>query len=164
MPTTEEYVDLITRQESELILPRFDDRLAFELGCQIRQDFLSQFDPSSSGIVISIDLFNGHRLFSASVGDSRSVGPDNWDWIRRKLNTVTRFSKSSFLVGRTRVLKGKDLDGLGSDYAAHGGSFPIRVRGVETGPIGAVTVSGLAQEEDHRLVVEAIQKIIDKEH
>jgi uncharacterized protein (UPF0303 family) len=39
-------------------------------------------------------------------------------------------------------------------YAAHGGSFPIYVRG--TGPVATVTVSGLPQKADHDLVVEAL--------
>jgi uncharacterized protein (UPF0303 family) len=41
-----------------------------------------------------------------------------------------------------------------SDYVTHGGSFPIAVVGA--GVIGAVTVSGLAQRDDHELVVEAL--------
>ena len=41
-----------------------------------------------------------------------------------------------------------------ADYAAHGGCFPIHVIGA--GIIGAVTVSGLPQREDHNLAVEAI--------
>jgi uncharacterized protein (UPF0303 family) len=40
------------------------------------------------------------------------------------------------------------------DVADHGGSFPIVVDGV--GCIGAVTVSGLPQRDDHDLVVEAL--------
>jgi uncharacterized protein (UPF0303 family) len=40
------------------------------------------------------------------------------------------------------------------DHAAHGGSFPLLVRG--TGCVGAVTVSGLPQRVDHELVVEAL--------
>jgi len=42
-----------------------------------------------------------------------------------------------------------------ADFAAHGGAFPIVVRGV--GPVGVVTVSGLPQLDDHRLVVEVLR-------
>ena len=45
-------------------------------------------------------------------------------------------------------------------YAAAGGGFPIRVTGV--GVVGAVTVSGLAQEDDHALVVEALRTFLDE--
>jgi uncharacterized protein (UPF0303 family) len=41
-----------------------------------------------------------------------------------------------------------------SDYAGHGGCFPIRVTG--TGVVAAVTVSGLPQRADHELAVEAL--------
>jgi uncharacterized protein (UPF0303 family) len=41
-----------------------------------------------------------------------------------------------------------------SDFAAHGGSFPIHVKGIAV--IGAVSVSGLPQRADHELVVEAL--------
>jgi uncharacterized protein (UPF0303 family) len=40
-------------------------------------------------------------------------------------------------------------------YAAHGGGYPILVRGV--GPVGVVVVSGLPQLDDHRMVVTAIR-------
>lgn len=45
------------------------------------------------------------------------------------------------------------------DYAIHGGGFPVRVKGVE-GPIAAIVVSGLTQQEDHQVIVESLQKFI----
>ena len=44
-------------------------------------------------------------------------------------------------------------------YAIHGGGFPVRVTGVE-GPVAAVVVSGLAQEEDHQVIVECLQAVL----
>ncbi|MBP1851189.1 uncharacterized protein (UPF0303 family) [Rhizobium halophytocola] len=38
-----------------------------------------------------------------------------------------------------------------ADCAEQGGSFPVRVTGV--GVVAAITVSGLAQEDDHGMIV-----------
>lgn len=43
------------------------------------------------------------------------------------------------------------------EYAIHGGAVPLFVEDVE-GLVAVVTVSGLAQEEDHGVVVEALRK------
>lgn len=43
-------------------------------------------------------------------------------------------------------------------YASHGGAFPLRVAGA--GTIGAVTVSGLRQRDDHQFVVEALCAVL----
>jgi len=43
-------------------------------------------------------------------------------------------------------------------YAAHGGAFPLTVRNV--GPVGVVTVSGLPQVQDHRLVVMVLREFL----
>ena len=48
-----------------------------------------------------------------------------------------------------------------SEYAPHGGCFPVIIQG--TGMVGTITVSGLPQEEDHKLVVEAIRTYLAKE-
>ena len=45
------------------------------------------------------------------------------------------------------------------EYAIHGGGVPVRVKGVE-GVVGVIVVSGLKQEEDHQIVVEALQKAL----
>ena len=43
-------------------------------------------------------------------------------------------------------------------YAIHGGGVPVRVKDVE-GIIAVVVVSGLKQEEDHMVVVEALKAL-----
>jgi uncharacterized protein (UPF0303 family) len=55
--------------------------------------------------------------------------------------------------------------GLGakaSEYAIHGGAVPIRVKGVD-GLVGVVIVSGLKQEEDHMVVVEALRSMVKEQ-
>lgn len=48
-----------------------------------------------------------------------------------------------------------------ADYAAHGGAFPLAVAGA--GVIGCVAVSGLPQQADHMLVVDALCTILDRD-
>lgn len=152
----------IESQEATLVFDQLTNDIAFELGSLIRSNFLSIYDATKSGIVISISLFSGHTLFACAVGKPESVSLDNWDWVQRKSNTVKRFGLSSYLVGQTRLLTGKELDGLGPEYAAHGGGFPIRIKGMTAAPVGAIVVSGLTQEEDHQLIVTALEKFIHK--
>ena len=87
---------------------------------------------------------------------------DNDHWVRRKTATVYRFGHSSFYMGVSCRARGVTLAERYAvdpvDYAEHGGAFPVRVRGV--GLVGVVAVSGLPQEEDHRLVVETLERLI----
>lgn len=84
---------------------------------------------------------------------------DNDSWVERKVRVVYRFGASSYLVGLRARAKGEDFNdqhGLPlQEYAAHGGAVPVRVEGV--GIVGVVTVSGLAQGDDHAMVVEALR-------
>jgi uncharacterized protein (UPF0303 family) len=84
--------------------------------------------------------------------------PDNAEWVRRKGNTVQRFHRSSYAIGLELRQKNSNLQDRYSlslsDYAAHGGAFPLTV--ATAGVIGSLTVSGLPQREDHELVVEAL--------
>jgi uncharacterized protein (UPF0303 family) len=92
------------------------------------------------------------------------VTPDNVQWVRRKRNLVLRYFRSSYAIGLDLKAKGKtvaDNGLLDADYAPHGGSFPINVKG--TGCIGSVTVSGLPQRDDHNLVVEALALMLAKD-
>src|SRR5690606_5849189 len=88
--------------------------------------------------------------------------PDNDQWIRRKSNVVLRFHQSSLLYGQSLAEKGRVIGpdwGLDlMDYAGHGGSSPIRVK--KAGVVGAITVSGLPQLDDHRTIVEALDQFL----
>jgi uncharacterized protein (UPF0303 family) len=68
-------------------------------------------------------------------------------------------------VGTRFRSEGRDFDTssrLDTDrYAAHGGVFPILIRGV--GPVGTVGVSGLPQAEDHAFVVEQLEAFLRSE-
>ena len=67
--------------------------------------------------------------------------------------------RSSLRVGEQFRVDGGSFDADArldpSEYAAHGGAFPLLVRG--TGCVGTVAVSGLPQLEDHRLIVAALR-------
>jgi uncharacterized protein (UPF0303 family) len=99
---------------------------------------------------------NGQRLFHAALPGTSA---DNDAWIDRKSRVVDRYGHSSFLVGTQFRAKGGSFEEHSrlnpDEYAAHGGVFPVLVRGV--GPVGTVGVSGLPQADDHAFVVEQLE-------
>lgn len=154
-------VELIARleaEERELILARFDHDDAWRLG------LLLVGLARARDAAVTIDIRRGRQqLFHYALP---GTSPDNDAWIRRKSRIVTRFGASSYLVGLRHRLAGRtsaDETGLNPRrYAAYGGSFPLTVAGV--GVVGAVTVSGLPQADDHRLVVEALRHFAADQH
>jgi uncharacterized protein (UPF0303 family) len=60
------------------------------------------------GIVIHIETFTGHTLFTATAGAPVSK-PSNWRWIRGKINIAKEMHASSYLVGREWVHRGRDV-------------------------------------------------------
>jgi len=141
---------VIARQEATLQFSRFNEDTAWHLGARLRQMAVSR----NLTLVIDVRRF-GHPLFYCALP---GTSPDNPVWALRKANTVARFHRSSYYMGLELQLKGTNLgDRFGltlNEFAAHGGSFPISLAG--TGVIGAVTVSGLPQRDDHQFVVEAL--------
>ncbi|SES47886.1 heme-degrading domain-containing protein [Rhizobium sp. NFR03] len=140
----------VAHQEKVLTFTSFDADVAWALGLRLRDMAAA----GKLGIVIDVSLFSMPLFYAALEGTS----PDNANWVRRKRNCVARFFRSSYATGLSLARDGRSLQdkfGLSdADFAAHGGSFPITVTGA--GCIGAVTVSGLPQRQDHALVVEAL--------
>ncbi|AZS87022.1 heme-degrading domain-containing protein [Streptomyces griseoviridis] len=141
-------------QERRLVFSRFTHDDAWALGSLLVELARERQAP------VAIDIHRaGQQLFHAALPGSV---PDNDVWIARKRRVVERYQSASYLVGSRFRAKGttfEESSRLDQDrYAAHGGSFPITVEGV--GVVGAVTVSGLPQLEDHRFVVAAIEEFL----
>jgi uncharacterized protein (UPF0303 family) len=145
-------------QEEVLRFSRFDEDDAWALG------LLMQKRAAERKLPLVIDIrHKGRPLFYAALA---GTSPDNPEWVRRKCNVVFRYHRSSYRMGRELALKGKELgagDGVDpAEYATHGGSFPIHVKGV--GIAGAVTVSGIPQRDDHNFTVEMISEFLKIPH
>jgi uncharacterized protein (UPF0303 family) len=144
-------VAALEQQERELVLASFTYDDAWRLG-----NLLITL-ARERGLGITVDIRKGtQQVFHAAL---EGTSADNDAWVERKAAVAYRYGASSFLVRQRHAAQGLDFHvatGLPlSRFAAHGGAVPIRVAGV--GVVGVVTVSGLAQEDDHVLVVEALR-------
>ena len=144
----------LLQQEQELQFTNFNETTAWQIGSQLVERARSE------GLAVTIDITRGsHQLFHASLS---GTSPDNDEWIKRKTRLVYRFGHSSFYIGQLLKSKGKRLEEAylisENDYSPHGGCFPVIIR--DTGMIGTITVSGLSQEDDHKLVVGAIREYL----
>jgi uncharacterized protein (UPF0303 family) len=146
----------LAAQEAELLLDGFDEDQAWALGVALVEEARRR----GAGVVVDIERA-GHQLFHAALP---GTAPDNDEWIRRKGNVVRRFGRSSLHVGQLCRDQGTTIEEKyavpSADYAAHGGAFPLLVRGV--GPVGVIAVSGLPQLEDHDLVVSVLRSHLAK--
>ncbi|HEY7304025.1 MAG TPA: heme-degrading domain-containing protein [Bryobacteraceae bacterium] len=141
---------IIGNQEQRLKFPAFNEESAWKTGCRLRDMAIARGAP----VVIEVRRFGQLLFFCALVGST----PDNAEWARRKSNVVARFHRSSYGLGLELQQKNTTLtDRFGlvlTEFAAHGGSFPVAIAG--SGVIGSVAVLGLPQRADHELVVEAL--------
>jgi uncharacterized protein (UPF0303 family) len=144
-------LDTINRQEQALQFTSFDNDAALTIGNKI----VEMAKADKVAVTVDISVNRNPLFFHAMAGTS----PNNVDWIRRKSNLVNRTGHASFYTHTQAVERGQDFDNLPTfdrkDYAAHGGSFPIVVKG--TGQVGTITVSGLAGVDDHAMVVRALK-------
>lgn len=152
-------LESISRIDSSLVFEHFTTEDAWLLGSALRTRLL----PISTPVVIDISLANQNQcLFHTCTHPG--VMPDNDCWVARKRKTVLRWGCSTWYMhckfGGDEVAF-REKYGLGNsagEYAIHGGGVPIRVTGVE-GVVAVAVVSGLKQDEDHAVVVEAIREL-----
>jgi uncharacterized protein (UPF0303 family) len=147
-------VAILKKQEQQSQFQSFSEEIAFDLGSVVYGIARSKRAP----VVINIRT-SDRALFHAAMPGAT---PDNDEWVRRKSNVVLRYHVSSLQFGDSLALKDRVINpDMGIDmmnFAGHGGSFPIRVK--KAGVVAAITVSGLPQLDDHRMIIEALDQYL----
>lgn len=143
----------LARQDEELALDSFSLDDALDLGN------LALTLARQRSMPVAIEVWRGDRVaFRAALPGSTS---DNDSWLERKFRVTRRFERATLAVRVQHEEQGRAFNEATmlpvADYAAHGGSIPIRVRG--TGMVGLFGVSGLPQVEDHAFLVEVIREL-----
>lgn len=149
-----ETLSTLLAQEEALQFRSFNNATAWELG-----NFIKMAAEKLS-VSVSIEVYAFEQVvFSYAMPGTVK---DHQDWLRRKRQTVMRFGHSSYYQGQYHAAKNRDFEAIPhldpKEYCAHGGSFPLRL--TNSGVIGAVTVSGLPQETDHQLAIDAIRHVV----
>jgi uncharacterized protein (UPF0303 family) len=141
-------------EEEELQFAAFGHDTAWQFG----QRLVAAAQARRAAVTIGIGRGEQRLVHCALAG----TAADNDAWIERKNRVVRRFGHSSFYVGTLCRLEGRSLEEKflldPTVFAAHGGAFPLIVRG--SGVVGTITVSGLPQEDDHRLVVGVLRDFL----
>ncbi len=147
---------LLLDQERRLQFTAFENEAAFAICMSIVTR------GRRAKLPITVDATRGEQqIFHMALPGTSA---DNDHWIRGKNKVVYRFGHSSFYIGAKLRADERTMEEAllvsSQEYRAHGGAFPIFVKRV--GLVGTITVSGLPQAEDHRMVVEAIEKHLAK--
>ena len=146
----------IALQEERLRFERFDAGVAWDLGLALKKA------AHERKVSVAFDISTpSYTLFSHAMAPTP---PDNAEWVRRKRNVTFQFHRSSYAIGLELERSGKTMrekHGLkDDDYMAHGGCFPIRLVGSSL-VIGAITVSGLPQRDDHDLLTRTLAAFLN---
>ncbi|MEY8353887.1 heme-binding protein [Lachnospiraceae bacterium 54-53] len=139
--------EAVLNLERELQFSKF----THEIGLKIALDIIENVqEHKRKGVSIRI-VYEGLLIFQYLM-DGRKESP----WLKRKEKTVLDSGHSSLL---TFVMSDENPEYQkwmkDETYAVCGGGFPITEKNEVK---GAICVSGLHHEEDHRLIVDALKK------
>ncbi|MEI5989792.1 hypothetical protein A5881_001285 [Enterococcus termitis] len=134
----------------KITLKKFTNKIALDMGRKI----IELSESRNQEIAVEVRRLN-HTVF-LYIGET--LPADKHNWLRRKANVAILFEESSLNVKMDLEKGSMSLDKTfalrNSDYIAKGGSIPIFVE--NAGMVGAITVSGLKDVEDHQIIVDAL--------
>lgn len=132
-------------------LDSFSNRIAFDMGVKIIDLAKSRNQH------IAVEVCRLNQTVFLYVDNTLPV--DKHNWLRRKANISRQFEESSLSVkndlkdGNMTLEKTFGLDE--KDFLAKGGAIPVFIK--NGGMIAVITVSGLHDEEDHNIIIEALK-------
>jgi uncharacterized protein (UPF0303 family) len=155
--TANDRVAKLAADETRFVFDSFDPTAAWRLGTLMVERALRD------GAAIIIDIRRpGVVLFRSALAGTTA---ENEAWLERKARTVLRYETSTALLAARFEAQGVDPWSAGwfdtGQFAAAGGSFPVRVQGV--GVVAAITVSGLTSDEDHDFVIQCLTQYVDRQ-
>ncbi|WP_437773617.1 heme-binding protein [Arthrobacter sp. KNU40] len=144
-------LDQLLEHDRTIDFEAFDHADAWAVG----QRILAIAHERSAAITAAIWL-GEQRVFHAGL---RGTSADNDQWMERKAALVRRYDASSWFTTHRLREYGivEESARMGLDASTHtlsGGGFPIRVRGTA---VGVAVVSGISDDADHTIVVEALR-------
>lgn len=138
----------VIAQENEFDFARFTNDMALWLGNRAVQKNLERKQKHIGIRIVHNDLLVFQYLMPDKKEDM---------WLKRKENAVRATGHSSLYY--KLCLENYPELAQSSDYAKSGGGFPIYENGVCT---GAICISGLSQNEDHELIIECLQELMEE--
>ncbi len=147
-------LDELREQEERLVLPSLDENDGIAIGLLLLEKATQRDLP------VTIEVRRASRVVFRAARNGTDAHNDMF--VAGKARIVERFGHSTLLERLQYEAQGTTFAAATSlpfpEYAPHGGGFPLIVR--DTGPVGVAIVSGLAQEEDHALIVEVLEEYL----
>jgi uncharacterized protein (UPF0303 family) len=132
-------------------LAKFDNEIGLEIGLTI----INLAKERNQNIAVQVERLN-HIVF-LYVDDQ--LPADKHNWLKRKANVAKYFEESSLNVKQDLINGNMTLESTFAldekKYLAKGGAIPIFVK--NAGMIAIITVSGLHDEEDHKIIIDALK-------
>jgi len=148
----------LAQEQESLLLDTFDFDFAWALGQAIRQR-------ASQGLLpVAIEVSHGDVPIFVSLlpGATR----DNLVWTSRKRAVALRFHRSSLAMRMEAEAGNFDFNDRyrlpRENFVASGGGVPLILRNGTL--IGTAAVSGLPDEDDHRLIVDSLRPLLGGRH
>ena len=157
-PDYNQIMATIDRQEHLLRVDRFSSDSALELGTLM----VNLAKEKQIAMGISISKINGAVLFQFLMDGANTANTQNW--LRRKTNMAIAWEHSSLYMWAYEQATGQTVQYNGldpKDCVQRGGSFPLFLKSGEF--IGVIAASGLAHNEDHQFIVDALSAYLKAE-
>jgi len=149
-------VESLAAEQAALELDNFDYDFAWRLGAAMRNLAAERRAP------VAITVSHGSDLVFATILPGGTI--DNLEWTARKRAVAHRFHRSSLSMRLEAEAAGFDFNRRyrlsEADFAASGGGVPLIERNGTL--VGAAGVSGLADVDDHGLIVEALRILLKR--